>query len=148
MRLPLTGGCLCGAVRYEISTEPVDAYVCHCRDCQKSTSSAFSIGIVVLDGACAISGLDKTELVFGGVAENGGRRKFKQVCSGCGTWLFGEPRKFRGGAETVRIVRGGTFDDTSWIQPTRHIWTRSRQAWVVLPEGVACFETQPPPAPT
>jgi len=44
---------------------------------------------------------------------------------------------------TVRNVRGGTLDDTSWLRPTVHIWTRSKQPWVPLPEGGRNFETQP-----
>jgi hypothetical protein len=43
----------------------------------------------------------------------------------------------------IRRVRGGTLDDTSWLRPTAHFWTRSKQNWVVLPEGDQVFETQP-----
>ena len=48
----------------------------------------------------------------------------------------------RPGNGVVR-VRGGTLDDTSWLRPTRHVWTRSKQAWITLPEGDEVFETQP-----
>jgi hypothetical protein len=41
-------------------------------------------------------------------------------------------------------VRAGTLDDTSWLRPTRHIWTRSKQPWVVFAEGDQIFEAQPP----
>jgi len=51
MKLPLTGGCLCGALRYEISEAPSTTYTCHCTDCQHLTSSAFSFAITVPDGA-------------------------------------------------------------------------------------------------
>jgi hypothetical protein len=43
----------------------------------------------------------------------------------------------------IRRVRAGTLDDTSWLQPTAHFWTRSKQPWIVLPEGDSVFETQP-----
>jgi hypothetical protein len=43
----------------------------------------------------------------------------------------------------IRVVRGGTLDDTSWLKPTTHFWTRRKQPWVVLPEGAAMHETQP-----
>jgi len=46
--------------------------------------------------------------------------------------------------EGVMRFRGGTLDDTSWLRPTRHIWTRSKQAWVAIPEGDEVFEGQPP----
>jgi len=47
MKLPQTGGCHCGAIRYEITEEPQSVYTCHCTDCQRLTSSAFSMGVVV-----------------------------------------------------------------------------------------------------
>ena len=51
MELPQTGGCHCGGVRYEITQAPVMVYTCHCTDCQRMTSSAFSLGCVLPDGA-------------------------------------------------------------------------------------------------
>ena len=48
---------------------------------------------------------------------------------------------------TVRNVRGGTLDDTSWLRPTAHIWTRSKQRWLPIPEGDRKFEMQPPGDP-
>jgi hypothetical protein len=50
MELPQTGGCQCGAVRYEITQAPIMVYTCHCTDCQRMTSSAFSLGCVLPDG--------------------------------------------------------------------------------------------------
>ena len=47
MKLPLTGGCLCGAIRYEVTQPPLKVYTCHCLDCQRITSSAFSIGVTI-----------------------------------------------------------------------------------------------------
>ena len=47
----------------------------------------------------------------------------------------------------IRIVRGGTLDNTSWLKPTAHFWTRSAQAWVQLPEGATLYETQPNDTP-
>jgi hypothetical protein len=78
----------------------------------------------------------------GGVAASG-RVKSRWVCPECGTWLYGDPRPGTQHPGLVRIVRGGTLDDTSWLRPTAHYWTRSKQPWVVLPEGVVRFEMQP-----
>ena len=83
-------------------------HTCHCTDCQRMTSSAFSLGCVLPDGAC-------------------------------GVWVCTAPRP----GSTVRNVRGGTLDDTSWLRLTAHIWTRSKQPWLPLPEGDRNFETQP-----
>jgi hypothetical protein len=141
MQLPLTGGCVCGAVRYELAQKPFTVYVCHCTVCQRITSSAFSIGMVVADAALRVTGKEARS-VPGGVTQ-GGRRKSRFVCPDCGTWLYGVARPGTEFAGMVRIVRGGTLDDTSWLRPTVHYWTRSAQQWVVLPEGVTRYETQP-----
>jgi hypothetical protein len=90
MKLPLRGECLCGAIRYEISREPLSVYVCHCPDCQGGTGSAFSIGIFVPDEAFRETG-GETRSVFGGVTLSG-RVKSRRVCPDCGTWVYGDPR--------------------------------------------------------
>jgi hypothetical protein len=56
MKLPLNGGCICGAARYEITQDPVGVYACHCADCQRATVSAFSIGVAVPGEAFRLTG--------------------------------------------------------------------------------------------
>jgi len=58
MNLPQTGGCLCGKIRYEITEAPQLVYTCHCVDCQRLTSSAFSMATVVTDGAFRLLGAE------------------------------------------------------------------------------------------
>jgi len=60
------------------------------------------------------------------------------ICPECGSWVCAS----RPGA-TVRNVRGGTLDDTSWLRPSVHFWTRNKQPWIAIPEGDQIFETQP-----
>jgi hypothetical protein len=55
-----------------------------------------------------------------------GRTNTRLVCPECGCWVCSPPR------DGVARVRAGTLDDTSWLRPTRHIWTRSKQPWVTL----------------
>ena len=141
MNFPLTGGCVCGAVRYVISQEPLRVYDCHCTVCQRITSSAFSIGMVVPEAAFRAVGAEPRS-VPGGVTE-AGRHKSRFVCPDCGTWLFGAPRPGNEPGQMVRIVRGGTLDDTSWLRPTEHYWMRSAQKWIVLPQEAKAYETQP-----
>jgi hypothetical protein len=62
-----------------------------------------------------------------------GRVSNRWMCRDCGSWLTGSPRL--GGM--LRSVRAGTLDDTSWLQPTAHIWTRSKQPWIALPSETA-----------
>jgi hypothetical protein len=106
MELPQTGGCQCGGVRHEITQAPVMvSYTCHCTDCQRMTSSAFSLGCVLPDGAFRLvhgepKGLQRTT--------GSGRVSTRWVCPECGVWVCTAPRP----GVTVRNMRGGTLDDT------------------------------------
>src|SRR5947207_3498225 len=70
MKLPQTGGCQCGKIRYEITDAPQSVYACHCRDCQRLTSSAFSMGAVVAEAAFKLSGVEPRSLQR--LADSGG----------------------------------------------------------------------------
>ena len=136
MKLPLTGGCLCGKIRYEITEAPQLTYTCHCTDCQHLTSSAFSMAIAVNDRAFHLTGIEPR--LLHAIADSG-RVKTRWVCPECGCWICGASSSDEG----LRRVRSGTLDDTSWLRPTAHFWTRSKQPWVALPEGDQIFATQP-----
>jgi hypothetical protein len=71
MKLPLTGGCICGSVRYQITAALLSVYACHCTDCQRVTSSAFSIGVVGPASAFRSNGSDP-QTAPGGVTSDGG----------------------------------------------------------------------------
>jgi hypothetical protein len=111
-------------------------YACHCTDCQRLTSSAFSMAIVVPAEAFRLTAGEPR--VIQRTADSGRVTNF-WFCPNCSSWIFAGPRP----DSTVRNVRAGTLDDTSWLRPTVHFWTLRKQPWVVLPEGVQSFETQP-----
>ena len=108
MRLPQTGGCQCGKVRYAITEEPQSVYTCHCTACQRLTSSAFSIGLVVAETAFRLSGVEPKPLQR--VADSG-RVNTRLVCPECGSWICGLPR------DGLVRVRAGSLDDPSWLRP-------------------------------
>ena len=136
MKLPQTGGCQCGAIRYEITQGPQMVYSCHCTDCQAMTSSAFSMALVLpAESFRLVTGKPKAVQH----TADSGRASIWWVCPECGSWICAGPRP----VSTVRNVRAGTLDDTSWLRPTVHFWTRSKQPWIALPEGGRNFETQP-----
>ena len=135
MKLPQTGGCQCGALRYEVTEAPQMVYTCHCTDCQRLTSSASSMAIVVADGAFRLTRGEPRPLQK---TADSGRVNTVWICQQCGSWICGAPTP----GSALR-VRAGTLDDTSWLRPTVHFWTRSKQPWVALPEGDRSFETQP-----
>jgi hypothetical protein len=136
MRLPLTGGCQCGAVRYEIKAEPLTLYACHCTECQRQSGSAFALSLAVSRDAVVVRGTPATwrrEL-------ESGRVIWCLFCGGCGTRLLHNPER----NPRASIVKPGTLDDTKWLKPVGHIWTRSAQSWVDIPRDTVNYEGQPP----
>ena len=133
--LPLTGGCQCGAVRYELNAAPVVFYICHCLECQKQSSSAFGESVRVNIADLIIEGEVKTyqrNSSSGNILEC-------DFCPNCGTRLFHRRQSYT----TTLNIKGGTFDDTSWLKPAGHIWTSSKQTWVKIPEDALTYEKQP-----
>ena len=88
------------------------------------SSSAFSLGMVIAERVFRLSGVDPRRLQR---TADSGRVNTRLVCPNCGSWVCGLPR------DGVVRVRAGTLKDTSWLRPTRHVWTRSKQHWVMIP---------------
>lgn len=130
------GGCQCGRTRYQVIGEPRQVVVCHCTDCQRQSGSAFGMTMVVDETAFRIT---KGEPAFYRSVSATGRAKVGAFCPDCGTRVYHQPEWRKG---TIS-VKPGTLDDTKWLQPTIHIWTDSKQPWVVIPEGVESYKGQP-----
>ncbi len=133
--LPLTGGCQCGAVRYELSSKPIVFYICHCSECQKQSSSGFGESVRVNIDDLEINGEVKT-FERGSTSGNILQCDF---CPNCGTRLFHRRKSYA----TTLNIKGGTFDDTNWLKPAGHIWTRSKQAWVKIGKDELAYARQP-----
>lgn len=131
-----TGGCQCGGVRYEFSGEPTVIYACHCHECQRQSGSAFAMAMVVQRERFRITKGEPSS--FERKAESG-RILLGWFCPICGTRLYHTPGQL---AQNCNI-KPGTLDNTSWLCPAVHVWTRSKQPWVEIPEGAVVFETQP-----
>ena len=132
----LTGGCQCGHVRYEITGKPLTFYICHCTECQKQSSSAFGMSMTV---RC-----DETRIISGQMkiwerSADSGSRLTCHFCPECGTRLFHS----RTGASDIWNLKAGSLDDTSWLEPVGHIWTKSAQNWVHIPDHTLNYEGQP-----
>jgi hypothetical protein len=136
MRPPYSGQCLCGGTQYRVSEEPIMVYACHCTDCQKRSGSSFGLSVWVPRAAIEVT---KGSAEAHTTTSVEGKVQHIRACGQCRTRLWTEPAK----RPNVGIVRGGTLDDTSWLQPVAHIWTRSAQPWFVFPEGITRYETQP-----
>ncbi len=134
--LPLEGGCQCGAVRYRLSAAPLMIYCCHCTNCQKITGSAFVLSATVSEAAFEfVKGTpEKTEW-----KSDAGNSRYGWFCGDCGC------RIAHGQTPSIGLLslRAGTFDDTSWVEPSGHIWTRSAQPWIRFgPDDILC-DVQP-----
>jgi hypothetical protein len=134
------GGCACGRGRYRLAAEPLWVQACHCLDCQRLSGAAFAVNLWVEESTLELTaGRLHTVALTGG----SGAGHDLSFCPRCGTHLWSRYRRAPPG---VVFVRAGTLDDTSWVVPGAHIFTRSRQPWVVLPEGVPAFEASYSPA--
>ena len=131
--LPLPGHCQCGAVAYQIDQTPLQLNICHCTDCQKQSGSAFGMSLVIKPESFR---LIKGRLQEFQVNTDSGREKTCAFCPGCGVRIFNR-------SQALMSVKAGTLDDTSWLAPDGHYWTRSKQGWTTLPEHTPCFETVP-----
>lgn len=138
--IALSGGCACGAVRFEIHADPIFVNNCHCRLCQKQTGSTSVVNMFLeADKFTHLSGETTRHAVKTG---NGGDQIIMR-CSQCGTalWSF-YPRL----GELGVGVRVGALDDPGAVTPDAIIFTASRMPWVALPEGIPQFETSYNPA--
>lgn len=132
--LPLTGGCQCGQVRYAIKAIPYVFYLCHCTECQRHTSSAFGESLWVSWQSLEIVGELRP---FYRIAASGAKRE-GHFCPNCGTRIVHGTR----GSEKATI-KAGTLDDTSWLVPAGHIWTRSKQPFVAIATDEITYPGEP-----
>jgi hypothetical protein len=130
------GGCQCGAIRYRVEGEAVGVGVCHCTQCQKQSGSAFGMSFIVRKEAFRIT---KGHVKTFTRASDSGRPVVCGFCAECGTRIYHETRWLEG----VVNVKPGTFDDTSFLQPTTQVWTAKRQGWLERLAELRSFEGQP-----
>ena len=129
-----TGQCLCGAVRYTLSADPVAARLCWCRDCQHIASNG-TVNILVPSEAVAVTGAVSEYLS----TADSGNRMSRSVCPICGSHLFGSSS----GRPGLTFVRAGTLDNTALAQPTAKIWCASAPHWAVMDSRLERMERQP-----
>ena len=118
----ITGGCLCGAVRYTAEADPTIATVCHCRDCQKFSGSAFAALVLVSKEKLALNGTLKTFSSIGG----SGNPILRHFCPECGSSIAEEPGMRPG----MIILNVGTFDDPSIARPGPEIFRGDALPWI------------------
>jgi hypothetical protein len=125
VRLPLTGGCFCGQLRYALTGAPLMAYACHCHDCQKRSGSAFTLSVVIRTADLQVSGEVEVQRYSG----PSGRELEHSLCPQC----LGRVWVHALAAPDYASVRAGSFDNTSWIVPIAQSWVESAIPWAVMP---------------
>lgn len=138
MVAPFQGGCRCGAVRYEVSAEPMAVMNCHCRDCQYASGGGFSTVAVVPRAAFKLLQGAPTRFAVKG---DSGKDIVRNFCGTCGTPLFSEPHN-----EGIWVVKAGTLDDPRWLKPSGNLYTASAQPWAHIDASLMRFEKMPPGA--
>jgi hypothetical protein len=130
-----TGGCLCGALRYEADGEPLYSGHCYCCDCRKASGSGFIPFMGFPSSAVRVNGPSQQ---FTSKAANG-NDAVRNFCSVCGSLVYGGQT---GKHETFNIY-AGSLDDPSSFHPTIAIFTRNRPIWAVIPPDLTMFEALP-----
>ena len=134
-----TGGCQCGAIRFRLTGMPRMLYACHCSDCQKQSSSAFGMSLIVArEDIEFTAGLERVRTwdTYG----DDGVLKRCAFCADCGTRIY-----HAGDSDDEPFsIKAGSLDDTGWLRPVAHIWLQSAQPWIeVDSRQYRCFPGEP-----
>lgn len=135
MTTPLTGGCLCGAVRYECAAEPVVSGICHCRDCQKTTGSDHLAVLAVPKAALEATG----DLRYFDTPAESGATSSRGVCPLCGSTVLSRTTSL----PELMMISAGSLDDVERFTPGMHVFTRSATSWDLMDPGLPSFPELP-----
>ncbi len=127
------GGCACSSVRYRITSRPMFVHCCHCRWCQRETGAAFALNAMIET--------DRIEVVIGDLdavktPSESGQGQTILRCPDCHVALWSH---YAGAKDKVAFVRVGTLDNPDLLPPDIHIFTASKQPWVMLPDDVSAY---------
>ena len=126
----MKGRCTCGHVRYRLGDTPLFTHCCHCRWCQRETGSAFVINALI-EANCVEVTAGEVNVIDTPTASGSGQKISR--CPKCQVALWSV---YSGAGPKFRFVRVGTLNDPDACPPDIHIFTLSKQPWVMLPDGV------------
>lgn len=132
--LELEGGCTCRQVRYRLTRPPLVVHCCHCRWCQRETGSAFALNAMIESDAISLLN-GQPELVD--TPSNSGNGQAILRCPNCHIAVWSH---YAGAGELLSFVRVGTLDNPDTLSPDIHIFTASKQPWVILPPDKPAFK--------
>jgi len=128
----LSGGCLCGRVRYETASAALFGVVCHCRDCQRASGNGYVAVIGVPKSTLRVTGEARRYATTGG----SGQPTIRHFCPDCGSLLFGEPLV----APDLMTIYLGGLDRLDAFEPDYVQYTRRRPGWCELDLSAREFE--------
>jgi hypothetical protein len=134
----ITGGCLCGAVRFRATEGPIATRICWCRVCQKIGAGGATVGAAFKTASLTVEGALKD---YESIADSG-NRMHRRFCPNCGTHLFSEAAS----RPHLVFVRVGALDDPEIVRPSATIWTASAPSWACISSELPQIPGQPPPA--
>jgi len=126
---PLAGGCTCRFVRYSMKTRPLFVHCCHCTWCQRETGASFALNAMIESDRVSVT---HGEVEMVDTPSNSGKGQKIARCPKCRIAVWSN---YSGAGDAVRFVRVGTLDEAARLPPDIHIFTSTKQPWVVLPEG-------------
>lgn len=132
--LPFDGGCTCRAVRYRMTANPLFVHCCHCRWCQRETGASFALNALI-EAYCVELLQGEIEVV--NTPSNSGKGQKIARCPKCRIALWSN---YAGAGDTMHFVRVGTLDQPDRLPPDIHIFTASKQSWVILPLNTPSVE--------
>jgi hypothetical protein len=132
----ITGGCLCGAVRYKTATEPVMNVNCHCRSCQQSCGSAYAAICMLPIAAVEVTG----EVRYFDSPGDSGQNVSRGFCPICGSQLFGKPAALPG----LVGIKAASLDEPARYQPGADMYVSSAQPWDCMNPDLPKFAKAPP----
>jgi hypothetical protein len=135
--MAVTGGCLCGAVRYRIEAEPIATRTCWCRACQFIAAGSATVNVVFPSATVAIEGA----LVEHVTKADSGNRVHRRFCAKCGTPVTTQSEA----RPHLLSVRAGTLDDTERGKPELTIWISAAPSWAPIDPRIPSEAKQPPP---
>ncbi|MBK6689722.1 MAG: GFA family protein [Deltaproteobacteria bacterium] len=125
---PLEGGCDCRRVRYRMTSAPMFVHCCHCRWCQRETGASFALNAMIESDRVEL--LAEVPLLVH-TPSHSGRGQLIARCPHCHVAVWSH----YSAGPIINFVRVGTLDDPDLLPPDVHIFTESKQPWVVLPPG-------------
>ncbi len=133
MSFPIEGGCDCRAVRYRMLLAPLIVHCCHCRWCQRETGASFALNALIEADRVELLG-QAPEMIATPSASGKGQKIHR-----CPTCKLAVWSNYPGGGDLVRFIRVGTLDNPDACPPDVHIYTTTKQPWLVLPPNARTF---------